>query len=150
MWTRSLIKWFQVRRYACKSFEVAGPLRSSSMDGQKNIAPAIDFRPNNSPSLSSVMLSPTTLPAEVVAEVFPLPQQLRRSSSHAAGFAAPDGSGRLYNCPETPIPFCDSPFSLFCTGDCRTNGLSDNADKADVVRFLNWFPKHAPDTNTSR
>ena len=145
VWTRLLIKRLQVRRYACMPFEVAGPLRTSTMDGKEKILPATDFRPYNSTSLNSVMLSPTTLPAEVVAEVFPLPQQSRRSSSHATGFAAPDGSGRLYNCSETPMPFCDSPFSRFCTGDCRTNGLSDNAGKADVVRFLNKFPKYAPD-----
>jgi hypothetical protein len=116
------------------------------MDGQENdILPAVNFRPYNSTSLSSVMLSPTTLPAKVVAEVFSLPRPSRRSTSIAAG-SAPDGSGRLYNCPETPILFCDSPFSRYCTGHCRTKGLylqqlhlSDNADKADVVRFLNWF-----------
>ena len=119
------------------------------MDGQENlkILPAIDFRPYNSTSLSSVMLSPTTLPAEVVAEVFPQTRSPCRSMSHVASFAAPDGSGRVYNSPETPIRFCDSPFSRFCTGHCRTKGLypqllhlSDNVDKADVVRFFNWFP----------
>ena len=119
------------------------------MDGQENILPAINFRPYNSTSLSSVMQLPTTLPPKVVAEVLPLPQPSRRSTSHAAGLAAPDGSGRLYNCPETPIPFCDSPFSDYCTGYCRTNGLGDNGNNADVVRFLNWFPKYAPD-DTSR
>lgn len=119
------------------------------MDAQENIVlPAIDFSPYNSRSLSSIQ-SPTTLRAEVVAEVFPISvarQPSRRSTSTAVG-SVPDGSGRwFYNCPETPMLCCDSPPSRFCNGHCRTQ--LHFGDKADVVRFLNWFRfKYAPDNN---
>ena len=119
------------------------------MDAQENIGrPAINFGPYNSTSVMPVP-SPTTLPAKVVAEVFPitgtsLARPSRRSTSTAVGSVS-DGSGRLYNCPEIPMAFCDSPLSRFCTGHCRTNNLYlqqlhlSDSDKADVVRFLIGF-----------
>ena len=131
------------------------------MDAQENVGlPAISFSPRNSMSSGSVMLSPTTLPAEVVAEVFEVSESVagpsRRSTSTAAG-TAPDGTGRLFNWFETPMPVYDSPFSHFCTGHCRTKNFklylqeSHLSDMADVVRFLNWFPfTHAPDNISVR
>jgi hypothetical protein len=112
--------------------------------------PVIDFSSYNSASMTRSpamsMLSPTTLPAEVVAEVFPISRPSRRSTSTAVGSAS-DGSGRwYYNCPEFSMEFCESPVSPFCTGhDCRTKNLlylqqPHLGDKADVVRFLYWFP----------
>ena len=117
------------------------------MDAQENIVrPAIDTSPYNSRSFSS-MLSPTTLPAEVVAEVFPIPvSRPSGSSTSTAAGSVPDGSGRCYDRPEAPIPYCESPFPRFCNGHCRTNNLflqqlhiGGNGGKADVVRFLNCF-----------
>ena len=123
--------------------------------------PAIDFSLYNSTSMSSQhpvmqMLSPTNLPAKVVAEVFPISRspvlsisesQSRpsRKSTSTAVASASDGSGRCYYIsPELPIEFCESPISRFCMGDCRTNNLHLQqphlSDKADVVRFLYWFP----------
>ena len=115
------------------------------MDTQENIGPplaAINFSPYNKTSFNSAMLSPTTLSAQVVAEVFPTSQARpsRRFTSAVAAGSALDGSGRWYNCPETPMIFCDSPLSRYCTGHCRTNDLyhqqleSLPSDKADVVR----------------
>ena len=116
--------------------------------GQENTG-LPDFSQYNSTSMSSVMsiLSPTTLPAKLVAEVFPISESRpsRRSTSTAVGSGS-DGSGRwYYNCPELSMEFFDSPFSRFCTGHCRTNNLlylqqPHLGDKADVVRFLYWFP----------
>ena len=123
--------------------------------------PTIDFSLYNSTSMSSqhpvmkMLSSPTNLPAKVVAEVFPIPRSSvfsivsesrpsRRSTSTAV-VSASDGSGRwYYNFPELHIEVCESPFSRFCTGQCRTKNVylqqPHLGDKADVVRFLYWFP----------
>ena len=88
------------------------------------------------------ILSPTTLPADVVAEVFPLPRPSRKSTSFTAGPPPSDGNGRFYSFAETPMRYCDSPVPRFCTGNCRTDSLNlqqlDLNDlKADVVHFFN-------------
>ena len=116
--------------------------------GQENTG-LPDFSQYNSTSMSSVMptLSPTTLPAKVVAEVFPIsrpspPVPGRRSTSTAV-VSGSDGSGRRYcNFAELSMEFCESPYSRFCAGhDCRTKNLLPLlGDKADVVRFSYWFP----------
>ena len=65
---------------------------------KKNIElPAIDFSPNN-----LAMLSPTTLPAKVVAEVFSISRPSRKFTSIAAG-SPPNGSDRWQNYLETPM-----------------------------------------------
>jgi hypothetical protein len=106
-----------------------------SIDARENIGlPALKFIPYNSTSKSSVILSPTTLSANVVAEMFPI------SSS---GGSAPDGSGRWCSYSETPMICCDSPLARYCTGHCRTNGAylqqSQPSDNADVVCFFSFY-----------
>jgi len=71
-------------------------------------------------ALSSVMLSPTTLPVQLVGEIFPIFPLSRRSAAIAAG-SGPDGSGMWYDCPEIPMRCCDSPVARFCTGHCNRN-----------------------------
>lgn len=74
--------------------------------------PAPNFRP--------IMPSPTTLPAEVVAETFDFHMQ----------------RGMWYSSPEIPMDFCDSPVARFCTGHCRKTQWSDRPSEADVVCFF--------------
>ncbi|KAF8815603.1 hypothetical protein BYT27DRAFT_7333839 [Phlegmacium glaucopus] len=90
--------------------------------------------PPSALSLNSVMLSPTTLPAEMVAEIFPLTQPPRRSATITAG-SSRDGSSIWFNCPEIPIDRCDSPVSRFCTGHCNNSVPQPHCsdDKADVI-----------------
>ena len=106
------------------------------MDGQEKVGPSVlnlDSGPYNSTSMNSMMQSPTTLPAHVVAETFPT--QPGPSRRFTVSKFTPDGNGGWYNCSETPVAYCDSPIARYCTGHCRTNGLQRLSDKADVVRF---------------
>lgn len=135
-----------LRNFHNVSFEVAGAIRSPSRSAtmpnvQENgaVPPAAVNLLSNPTSMSSVILSPTTLPANVVAEMFSISRAPSRRTSISV-VSPPNDSGRWYNCPETPIFCCDSPVARYCTGHCRTNGqyvqqLRSN-DKADVVRFL--------------